>query len=251
MEGLLLRPHQPPSKPAAKDNDPDFEIVTIRPNLSGRSDRRIQMDRQLRATNTSLKDLMKFFFDVHERQIEGGPDWMNTARFDIVAQPATEAEISPARMNALIRKLIVGRFSLAFHREERRMPVYAVTVDESGPRMIKGDPNGPGDPDFNGLGNMKAKAMSMDELAGVFQGVVMDGPVLNRTGLEGKYVFTLIWAPDASQFSEIRQRPSAQAFADRDDLFTALRKQLGLKLEATEAPVEVLIIDHAGKPSEN
>ena len=249
--GLLRRPPQPRSKPTAEDSDPDFEVVTIKPILSGRSDRRIQIDRQLRATNISLKDLIKFFYDVHEQQIEGGPDWMNTDRFDIVAKPAAEVEISPEQMNTIIRKLIVERFNLTFHREEREMPVYTITVDESGPKMVKGDPNGPGDPDFNGLGNMKAKAMSMDELAGVLKGAVLDRPVLNRTGLEGKYVFTLIWAPDESQFPGARQRPSAQAFANRDDLFTAMRKQLGLKLEATEAPVEVLIIDHTNKPSEN
>lgn len=117
--------------------------------------------------------------------------------------------------------------------------------------MCKCDPNGPGDPDFNGLGSLKAKAMSMDELAGVLKGVVLDRPVLNRTGLEGKYVFTLIWAPDESQFPGVRQRPSVQAFAGRDDLVTAMREQLGLKLEATEAPVEVLVIENADKPSED
>ena len=249
--GLLLRPPQPRSKPTAKYTDPDFEVVTIKPNLSGRSDRRIQIDRQIRATNTSLKDLIKFFFDVHEQQIEGGPDWMNTDRFDIVAQPATEAEISPEQMNTIIRKLIAERFNMTFHREERKMPVYTITVDESGSKMVKGDPNGPGDPDFNGLGNLKAKAMSMDELAGVLKGVVLDRPVLNRTGLEGKYVFTLIWAPDESQFPGVRQRPSAQALAGRGDIVTAMREQLGLKLEATEAPVEILVIENADKPSEN
>lgn len=249
--GLFLRPPVAEPETSAADANAAGEVATIKPNRSGQQNRRIQINQQIRATNVSLKDLIKFFYDVHEKQIEGGPGWMDTDRFDIVVQPAAEGKISPAQGRTMIRKLIVEWFNLTFHREEREVPVYTITVDESGPKMAEGDPNGPGDPDFNGLGNMKAKAMNMDELAGVLQGVVLDRPVLNRTGLSGKYVFTLVWAPDESQFAGVPQRPSPQAFAGRDDLFSAMREQLGLRLEAVEAPVEMLIIDQADKPAVN
>lgn len=81
--------------------------------------------------------------------------------------------------------------------------------------------------------------------------VVLDRPVLNLTSLPGRYVFSPVWIPDASQFPSIRQRPSPQVFEERDDLFTAMREQLGLKLEAIEVSVEVLVLDRANKPSGN
>jgi len=238
-------------KPMGTDKDTTFEVATIKSNKSGLADRRIQIDQQFRARNVTLKELIKFAFGYHDKQIAGGPGWMDTDRYDIAAQTKGEGEPSPEQWRTMIRKLLGERFNLTFHKEEPPMPVYNMVVDESGPKMAKGDPNGPGDPDFSGLGNMQAKAMNMADLASVLTMVVLDRPVLDRTDLAGRYVFSLVWKPDESQFPAYRRvRPSPQTFEGRNDLFTAMREQLGLKLESATAPVEVMVIDQAYHPSE-
>lgn len=93
----------------------------------------------------------------------------------------------------------------------------------------------------------------MAEFAGLMQSAVLDKPVIDQTGLAGRYDFTLKWTPDEFQFGGLGARPPAPAdSADAPpDLFTAMQQQLGLKLESTKAPTEVLVIDRIEKPSEN
>ena len=93
----------------------------------------------------------------------------------------------------------------------------------------------------------------MADLAGVMQGAVLDRPVVDQTGITGRYDFTLTWTPDEFQFGGLGMKvppPSGDAAAP-PDLFTAFQQQLGLKLESTKAPADILVIDHVEKPSEN
>lgn len=237
--------------PMDPDEDPEFAVATIKPNTSSSTDTRLQPGRQLRATNITVKEFLKFAYNVHDRQIQGGPGWMDTDRYDIVAQTDVDGEPSVRQVRVMMQKLLRDRFGLTLHTEEREMPVYTIQVDEGGPAMATADPDGPGDPDFNGIGSLQSKSMNMDDLAETFQALVLDRPVLNRTGLDGRYVFSLVWAPDEFQFPSVSQRLPARVAAERDDLFTAMWKQLGLRLEAAEAPVEVLVIDSIDRPSEN
>jgi uncharacterized protein (TIGR03435 family) len=93
----------------------------------------------------------------------------------------------------------------------------------------------------------------MEEFAGLMQSAVLDKPVIDQTGLAGRFDFTLKWTPDEFQFAGLGIKPPAPADnADAPpDLFTAMQQQLGLKLESTKAPADVLVIDHVEKPSEN
>ena len=154
-----------------------------------------------------------------------------------------------------MQKLLTDRFSLVFHRETKPLPVYTIVVGSRGPMLTKNDTNPNGLPSllFRGLGVLPAMNASMTDLARVMQAAVLDRPVVDKTGLQGRYDFTLTWTPDDSQFRGLGVRvppPSGDANAP-PGLFTAIQEQLGLKLESTNAPVDVLVIDRVEKPSEN
>ena len=124
----------------------------------------------------------------------------------------------------------------------------------SGLRASVGDPNGLPGLMFRGLGALPATNTTIAEFANVMQTAVLDRPVVDQSNLTGKWDFTLNWTPDEFQFSQMGPRPPAQPPAGASappDLFTAFQEQLGLKLESTRAPAEVLVIDRVEKPSEN
>jgi uncharacterized protein (TIGR03435 family) len=108
--------------------------------------------------------------------------------------------------------------------------------------------------ELEGLGNLPAVNATMTDFAGVMQGAVLDRPVVDQTGITGRWDFTLLWTPDEFQFGGLGVRPPpppANTAAAPPDLFTAFQEQLGLKLEATKAMAEVFVIDKVAKPTEN
>ena len=235
------------SPPAA--NNSSFEAATIKPhnpdilgfgvNIQGR---------HLKTVNTSLSDLMAFAWRIQARQISGGPPWVTTERYDI------EAEAAPgeAPIRNMMQNLMAERFRLTFQRETRKLPVYAIAATKDLSRLAKfpGDPNGSPTYGFRQLGVMNVNNGTMSDLAGWFQRYVMDRPVVDHSGIAGRYTFELTWRPDQFQFPDIGgQLPRPDN--ERPDLFTALRQQLGITMESTKADVEVFVIDHVKKPSEN
>jgi uncharacterized protein (TIGR03435 family) len=96
---------------------------------------------------------------------------------------------------------------------------------------------------------LPARSASIGELASVMQRAAMDRPVIDQTGISGRYDFDLEWLPDETQFGGMGLKPNPDL--PKPDLFAAIQRQLGLKLEATRSPVDVLVVDHAEKPSEN
>jgi uncharacterized protein (TIGR03435 family) len=130
-----------------------------------------------------------------------------------------------------------------------------MTVEKGGPKLTKNDTNPNGLPSlfFKGLGVLPALNASMADLASVLQTTVLDRPVVDRTQLPGRFDFTLTWSPDDSQFRGLGVRvpaPSNDPSAP-PGLFTAIQEQLGLRLEPTKAPVDVLIVDRMERPSDN
>jgi uncharacterized protein (TIGR03435 family) len=118
------------------------------------------------------------------------------------------------------------------------------------------DPNATPGVGFVGLGRFVARNATMPIFAQVMQGTALDRPVVDQTGLSGRYDCTLNWTPDEFQFADMRNPnaplpPADPNNADLPDLYTAIQQQLGLKLDATKAPVDVMVIDRIEKPSEN
>jgi uncharacterized protein (TIGR03435 family) len=145
----------------------------------------------------------------------------------------------------MVKKLMADRFQLKFHTEKRELSVYALTLAKTGPKFSKsqGDPNGKPGLGF-GPGNMGATNATMAEIAEAMQQGAVDRPVVDQTGLAGRFDLRLRWTP-----ADI---PADTQNADAPpDLFTAMQEQLGLKLLATKEPVDVIMIDRVERPSAN
>jgi len=220
-----------------------FEVASIRPNVSGGNNTQISMnDGRLVVTNGSLKTLIRNAYGLLSFQFVGGPTWLDSDKFDITAETGRREKISDDQLKVLLRGLLADRFQLKTHMETREEPAYALVIDKNGPKLAKATGNEPS-PGMNthkepGRGIMKGTNVPISELA-TNLGNQLGRFVIDRTGLEGHYDFLLQWAPEQTQDS------------DGPSLFTAVREQLGLRLEAQKAPVEVLVIDSAEKPSEN
>jgi len=245
----------PPPKPMAADAVAEFEVATIKPSKPDQQGKGFLVrGRQFSTMNTSLSDLITFAYGIHAKQILSGPGWLETEKYDLAAKPNGEGQPNDKQWKAMIQKLLAERFKLAFHRDKKELGVYAIVVAKTGPKMTKsqGDPNGLPGLFFRGLGVLPAINATMADFAGVMQSAVLDRPVVDHTELTGRWDFTLTWTPDEFQFGGLGIKiPPPSKDATAPDLFTAFQEQLGLKLESTKAPAEVLVIDHVEKPSEN
>jgi uncharacterized protein (TIGR03435 family) len=156
---------------------------------------------------------------------------------------------------AMLRKLLADRFHLTFHREPRELPVYAIVPAKSGPKLAEA--NTPADKApilavhmFPDHVEFPARNATMLDFASVLQRAAMDRPVVDRTGLKGRYDFDLAWTPDESQFGGVKFAEPAGG-PPKPDLFAAMQQQIGLRLEATKASVDIIVIDHVDRPTEN
>ena len=246
----------PPPKPMAADATPEFEVATIKPATPDRPGKGFMVrGRQFSTLNTSLGDLITFAYGIHAKQIIGAPAWVDTEKFDLAAQPNGEGQPNDKQWKAMIQKLLADRFKLAFHRDKKELSVYAIVVGKNGPKLTKSESTGnlPG-LFFRGPGNLPAINATMADFAGVMQSAVLDRPVVDQTGITGRWDFTLLWTPDEFQFAGLGVKPPpppANNAAAPPDLFTAFQEQLGLKLESTKAQAEVFVIDKVAKPTEN
>jgi len=161
----------------------------------------------------------------------------------------------------MVQKLLAERFQLTFHLETKELSVYAITVAKGGAKIAKSDPNAGSLPGFGGgPRGLVVRNSSIGDFAHMFQANVVEKPVVDQTGFgTQRYDFILKWTPDGPQNQAGGRGASAGAAPpaptnDVDappDLFTAFQQQLGLKLESTKAPVDVLMIDKVEKPSAN
>jgi uncharacterized protein (TIGR03435 family) len=245
---------QPP-KPMATDKPAAFEVATIKPSAPDRPGKLFTVKgRQVITINTTTNDLITFAYGLHARQIVGGASWMESDKYDVTGQPEGDGLPAVSQLREMIQKLLADRFQFAFHREMRELPAYAIVVGSAGPKLTKNENNPNGLPGlfFKGLGAMVNQNATMADFAGVMQGSVLDRPVVDRTGLPGRYDFTLNWTPDESQFGGMGVRvPPPPPDAQAPSLFTAMQEQLGLRLDSTRAQVEVFVIDRIERPSEN
>jgi uncharacterized protein (TIGR03435 family) len=245
-----------PPKPMAADANPAFEVATIKPSDPDRPGKVFTVrGRQFATINTTLVDMITFAYGIQVKQIIGAPAWVETQKYDVTAQPDGEGQPNDRQWKVMFQKMLADRFKFAFHRDKRELSVYAITVGRNGSKLTKSEGNPSGLPGmfFRGLGNLPATNATMADFAGLLQTAVLDRPVVDQTGLTGRWDFTLKWTPDESQFGGLGIRvptPTNDPGAP-PDLFTAIQEQLGLKLESTKAPAEVFVVDRVEKPSEN
>jgi uncharacterized protein (TIGR03435 family) len=241
-------------KPKAADADPSFEVVTIKPSRREPLDKGFGMrGRRFTVNNEGLTELVTLAYRLHLRQIAGAPSWTESEKYDIEGTADGEGVPSLDQYRIMLRKMLADRFHLVFHTEKRELPVYVLTVAKAGSKMTKSlnqdELAGLG---LRGLGSVVGRSANMENFRNFMQGFVMDRPVLDQTGIEGRYDFQLDWTPDDFQFPGLGVKvPPAPDNAQNPDLYTAIQQQMGLKLEAVKAKADVMVVDRVEKPSEN
>lgn len=240
------------------------------------------------STNASLKLLIQFAYANHDdprsghwmpllaSRVVAGPAWINTSGYDIEAKP--EDNTDPKHAWLMLQTLLADRFKLALHRETRELPVYALTAAKNGfklhapkdvgcisftpgetPRRIPGKVDcgyvsGPFFESTPGLLHVRGKKVHITDLIRELASI-LDRPVLDKTGFTGEFDLDLSFTPDEALagFGGSGDPVGARLATDPSlpNIFAALEEQLGLKLVTAKGPVEVLVIDHAERPTAN
>lgn len=244
----------PPPKSMAADVDPSFEVATIKPSNPGQQGMGINVNNtgQFSTRNTALKDLLIFAFGVHPDQIQGLPGWAEEEKYDIMGKPDHEGMGNDTQIRSMMKKLLAERFSLTFHREKKELSAFTLNVDKAGPKLTLNE-SGVNLPGFGGRGpgSIGVRNSTMEQFAGFLQARIVDRPVVDKTGLTGKYDFTLTWRPDQLGPQPPNAPPLPADIDSRPDIFKAMQEQLGLRFQPEKTSVEVLVIDKVAKPSEN
>jgi uncharacterized protein (TIGR03435 family) len=241
-----------------------FEVATIKPAVDSKYSNINFNGQHFSAKNMPLRAVLQVAYDLNfESQIVNAPGWVESVRFDIDAkedeatarkQAALPRDLAVEAYRPLIQALLADRFSLKVHHESREFPVLALVAAKGGAKLTPSNDAAAAEPDnakpassqsWQGLHNKNGAIEGRSVTLGMLASALGWRPeaagrmVVDQTGLTGKYDFTLTWAPEGM--------PNA----DGPSLFTALQEQLGLKLEPTKAPVDILVIDHVEMPSAN
>src|SRR5438552_2188031 len=258
-----------------------FEVATIKPSRPG--DNMVQLfmsPGKFTTKGQTLKGIIKFAYDIKsDNQLSGGPSWVNSEKYDIEAKEEASVaaklqklpfEEQARQVRLMVQALLADRFNLKVSHQTKDLPVYALVVAKSGPKLIQTEVPPPASDGasapkkgFRGIrmmgpGQLSATNINIDLLADLLSGQPELGRlVIDQTGLKGNYDWTLKWTPDqTAQMSKGADDAHATADAPPPDssgpsIFTALEEQLGLKLEAKKGPVETLVIESIEKASEN
>jgi bla regulator protein BlaR1 len=234
----------------AGQSAPKFEVASIKPSDPAVQGFRIQTEPGGRfiATGVTVKFLIQQAYGIRDFQIAGGPGWIDTLRYDFNAKADEESLKEPNANSLRLRDLLADRFQLRFKRETREMPIYHLVVAKGGPKMKESTVGEDGRNMRTGRDRMLVQGINMSMLA-VQLSQNLGRTVLNQTELTKTYDFSLQWTPEGQPLGPKDNETAPPP--DGPTLFTALQEQLGLKLESTKGPVEVLVIERVEKPTEN
>jgi len=274
--------------PQGQDQRLRFEVASVKPNVSQDRIVQIgQTGTRFTARGVTLALLIRTAYGVQEFQVIGAPPWADSDRFDVVATmpdvsgaPAVPSG-GPSRQSLMLRALLEERFGLAAHTEKREMPVYAIVVarkdGQLGPSLVRstvdcaalaasrGRGAAPPPPPAGqlapcsssvGPGAITARSQTMAQLAAALSRLTNTGSslgrlIVDRTGLDGSFDVDLRFTPErVPDFGPGGPPPGVPAIdPNAASIFAAMQEQLGLKLEAQRAPVDVVVIDRVEKPT--
>lgn len=284
--GVLTSPRLAAQIVAPAPDAPTFEVASVKPNKDGGPMGGRGGPGRFTAHKLPVRRLIRQAYDIHDSQIIGGPDWLNAQGYDV---DATTGEKPRGQNRFMMQTLLRDRFKLMFHTEMRELNVYALIVARSdgrlGPGLKRipdnecpppgsprqgGPPPGPGPSPFDpnavapcgaiifGPGRLLAHGVPISMLARSLGGLPaitsFNRVVTDMTKLEGVYDFDFKWTNEFGRGGPPAgpgAAPAAPAPGDEPSLFTALQEQLGLKLNAQRATLDVLVIDSIEKPTEN
>ena len=237
------------SSPAAA---PKFEVASVKPSNPNSRGQSLSGDpSRFTIRNATIRFLISLAYNVKDFQIPGGPSLLDSERYDIEATygvdpPSRRSRLtfltiqSDVQVRLMLQALLADRFHLVIRHATKELSAYSLNLGKSGPKLRESTtPEDSQDMSVD-LGQIKSNRMSMEQLAGLLSRL-LGLPVVDKTGLTGYYDILLTWSPD---------QPSAEA-THGPSIFTALQETLGLRLASGKGPVEILVIDHVEKPSEN
>jgi uncharacterized protein (TIGR03435 family) len=230
----------------APDDSLRFEVASLKPSLpnpqAGGIIRPKPANNGYIGTNMTLRSYLMIAYTVRDTQISGGPAWFGDERYDLDAKAEKPGTID--ELHIMLRNLLADRCHLKLHMETKEQSGYALVIDKGNPRLTQHDPPSGDHPPIGGggaPGKVVATNVHMNYLA-LFLSRIVDRPVVDKTGLTGFYDFRLEFAPERPPGAEQIEGPS---------IFEALKQQLGLRLDATKAPSEHIVIDSVEKPTAN
>jgi uncharacterized protein (TIGR03435 family) len=267
---------------------PTFEVASIKENKSGetRVSQRTLPGGRFTTTNGLLKGYIAAAYlgaqpspALARVRVVGGPDWVESARYDITAKASTEFQPSadgpPAELLLMVRSLLEDRFKLKAHRETREIPIYELVVaradGRTGPELHQSaidceaveaalragtppEPRQPLDPPpcgaMRGPARIIAGGITMEQFASILTNTRADDErlVFDKTRLTGRFRFHMTFTP--GKMPTAAPPPGVPPIdPNGPSFFTALEEQLGLKLVATKGPVEVVVIDSIERPT--
>jgi uncharacterized protein (TIGR03435 family) len=258
-----------------QEKRPAFEVASVKANTSGSGMVMIRppVGGRFTATNARVKMLVTLAYDVRNFEISGGPGWTETDGFDIEAK-AADSNVKIDGLRPMLQSLLEDRFQLKVRRETHEVPVYAITLPKGSSRLPEAKdggcreikPNEPLPPPtpgqfpptpcggfFMGPNHLEGGKISMTQLSNALTNL-LGRPVIDKSGFTGTFDVKLDFAPEGAAF---RAGPTPDGAPPPNfdnplpNIFTALQDQLGVKLESTRGPGNVLFIDHVEKPSEN
>jgi uncharacterized protein (TIGR03435 family) len=256
-----------------------FEVVSIHSDDPDGHRMRIGMgpDARFTAEGVTLQRLVCMAYGIQDFQLEGAPKWFTTERYSIHAKSESDVEeLFPKLTNEqqktvathMVQAMLADRFALSLRQETKKVSTLGIVVDKNGPKLHVATPgdtypnglkegNGPGHAGmmtFNGT-QLTAQGVKLDNLASFLSGQ-LNQVVQNKTGLDGIYDFTLAWSreidrPGGPQESGVEEPRTASDGSAGASLYTAIKEQLGLKLEEQKSDVPVYVVEKADKPTAN
>lgn len=265
----------------SKASHPEFEVASVRVSKESTAEPLVRIaPGRFNVENMPLRRLIFVAYRLRDFQISSGPSWINSQRYNIEAE--TNGHDGSDTMLLMLEGLLEDRFHLRYHHETRSGPVYLLTTAKRGSKMqaascVPFDPNNllkqsqlsaqernrqcggisrsAGALDGNGMSMEDAAGPAFQSLAGQLS-LVLDRPVINRTGLTGRFDVHLRWNGDQAMIGSPSNADDPISPPNPTDqtgpsIFTAVQEQLGLKLDAGKSPVDNFVIDHVEKPNEN
>lgn len=230
----------------------EFEVASIRPNNSGPPKMYINPfvlapGGRFTATNVTLVDVIVMAYQTRRIQMQGGPAWIDSDRFDIVAKAdMDQGRVEPGQLMPMVQALLVDRFKLTVHKETRETQVYALVAGKNPPKLQPSKEGEQTTSTQGARGQINFQRIGVVGLANTLSNI-LHTPVVDQTGITGSFDFTL----DPMQFAA-PPNPDNPVRPDFSELvLTAVQEQLGFKLEKKKAPLEFTTIDRAEKPTQN
>ncbi len=254
--GIGANPQTAPVQTPQGPTPPAFDVASIHPHTPLPHERNhiwsSSNDGNFRTSNVTLKAIIQYAFEMPQSRIINAPDWTSSQPFDIDAKsddalnqrlhdlPSDQAK--PIKL-AMIQALLADRFGLKTHREQRELPLYELVVAKIGSKLNPAKSNGL--TINHGLGYLNAQGIMLPVIA---QELSRDAGrvIVDKTGISGRFDIDLRWQPDDAPPMRLNGEELSLP-----PLFTALQEQLGLHLDASKGPVEVLVIDDVHQPSAN